>query len=270
MLGANLLISDLAGLNKMIAICDDYGIDIITTGGVLGFLMEARERGMIDLDFLDGIDLDWGKIDASIEMIHKIARKDGVGKLASQGVKALAEHIGQGSEEFAIHVKGHELAAWNVNARAERMMITYATANRGACHLNSSSFSRQNQSALQDSLGACSFVGSWDKDYIAYRNFVEVITGVEQTDEEFDQIGERIFNLEKMFNYREGFSRQDDRLPERFFKDAHTYGKGKDILASHDDFNRWIESYYNERAWDSETSKPMNEKLKQLGLDFTL
>jgi aldehyde:ferredoxin oxidoreductase len=270
MLGANLLISDLAGLNKMIAICDDYGIDIITTGGVLGFLMEAREKGMIDLTFLDGIDLTWGNIDASIEMIHKIARRQGIGKIASMGVKALAQKIGKGSEEFAIHVKGHELAAWNVNVNAERMMITYATANRGACHLNSSSFSRQNNSAIQDSLGACSFAGGWYKNDISYRKFIEAITGEEHTDEEFNQIGERVFNLEKMFNYREGFTRADDKLPERFFKDAHTYGKGKDVLASHADFDKWVEKYYTERGWDLQTSMPKSEKLTQLGLEFTL
>lgn len=269
MLGANLLISDLAGLNKMIAICDDYGIDIITTGGVLGFLMEAREKGLIGLDFLDGIDLTWGNIDACIAMIHKIVRKEGIGELASVGVKALSEKIGKGSEEFAIHVKGHELAAWNVNPNPERMMVTYATANRGACHLNSSNPGRQNSSALQDSLGACSFAGGWYRDDISYRNFIEAITGVEQSDEEFDRTGERIFNIEKMFNMREGFTREDDRIPERFFKDAHTYGKGEGVLASHDDFNGWMEKYYTERGWDTATSRPTHEKLTLLGLEYT-
>lgn len=270
MLGANLLISDLAGLNKMIAICDDYGIDIISTGGVLGFLMEAREKGMINQQFLDGIDLTWGNIDACIEMIHKIGRKEGIGKLASRGVKALSQHIGQGSEEFAIHVKGHELAAWNVHPNSERMMITYATSNRGACHLNSSGFARQNSAALQDSLGACSFASSWYKDEVSYRHFIEAITGVEQTQEEFDSIGDRIFNLEKMFNVREGFTRADDNIPERFFKDAHTYGIGQGVLATHDDFTKWMDAYYADRGWDLATSKPTVEKLTQLGLEFTL
>ncbi|PKP31625.1 MAG: aldehyde:ferredoxin oxidoreductase [Bacteroidetes bacterium HGW-Bacteroidetes-17] len=270
MLGANLLISDLEGLNKMIYICDDYGIDIISTGGVLGFLMECREKGLIDLDFLDGVDLTWGNVDASIEMIHKIVKRDGVGKWAAMGVKALAKRIGQGSEEFAIHVKGHELAAWNVNTNASSMMITYGTANRGACHLNSSNPVRQNTNALRDSLGACSFAGSWYKGDISYRNFIEAITGAEQSDDEFNLIGERIFNLEKMFNLREGFDDKDDHLPERFFKDAHTYGKGEGKLATHEDFTKWIEAYYAERGWDVKTSKPKTEKLSQLGLDFTL
>lgn len=269
MLGANLLISDLAGLNKLITICDDYGIDIITAGNVLGFLMEAREQNMIDLDFLDGIDLKWGSVDASEQMLHKIVKKEGIGKIASEGVKALAENIGKGSEHFAIHVKGHELAAWNVNTRAESMMITYATANRGACHMNSASPDRQNYNAMKDSLGACSFADSWYQGDLSYRHFIEAITGTEQTDEEFARIGERIFNLEKMFNYREGFDREDDKLPERFFKDPHSYGKGEGKLATHADFKKWIEDYYKARNWDIKTSRPKLEKLEELGLEFT-
>lgn len=270
MLGANLLISDLAGLNKLITICDDYGIDIITAGNVLGFLMEARERELIDIDFLDGIDLKWGSVDASMQMIHKIVRKEGIGKVAARGVKALSELIGKGSDEFAIHVKGHELAAWNVNPNPSRMMITYATANRGACHMNGGNPGRQDYSAMQDSLGACSFASSFYKDEISYRNFIEAITGVEQSDEEFFRIGERIFTLEKMFNYREGFTRKDDRVPERFFKDAHTYGKGEGVLASHADFEGWLEKYYTDRGWDAKTGAPLKEKLQQLGLEFTI
>lgn len=270
MLGANLLISDLEGLNKLITVCDDYGIDIISAGNVIGFLMEAREKGMIDLNFLDGIDLKWGDVDSSMQMIHKIVRQEGIGKLAAMGVKALAEKIGQGSENFAIHVKGHELAAWNVNPNPQRMMITYATANRGACHLNSGSPTGQNRMAFLDSLGACSFASSFYKDEISYRNFLQAITGVDYSDEEFDMIGERIYNLERMFNVREGFNKSDDIIPERFFTDAHTYGKGKDVLATHSEYEQWLGDYYAERGWDINTGTPGTDKLKQLGLEFTL
>ncbi|HLN53310.1 MAG TPA: aldehyde ferredoxin oxidoreductase family protein [Lentimicrobium sp.] len=270
MLGANLLISDLEGLNKLITVCDDYGIDIITAGNVIGFLMEAREKGMIDLEFLDGIDLKWGDVDASIQLIHKIVRLEGIGKLASKGVKVLAETIGKGSDEFAIHVKGHELAAWNVNPNPERMMITYATANRGACHLNGSNPEWQNAMAFLDSLGACSFASSFYKDEISYKNFLNAITGIDYTDEEFDRIGERIYNLERMFNAREGFTRRDDKIPERFFKDAHTYGKGEGVLATHADYEEWLLKYYSERGWEPETGHPDYAKLKELGLEFTI
>ncbi|MCK7473952.1 MAG: aldehyde ferredoxin oxidoreductase C-terminal domain-containing protein [Rhodopseudomonas palustris] len=123
MFGANLLISDLAGLQKLVAVGDDYGIDIISAGNAIGFLMEAYEKKLITKEYLDGIDLTWGNVDASLEMLHKMCRRDKIGDLACQGVKALANDIGQGSEKFAIHVKGHELAAWNVPVNSEYWSI---------------------------------------------------------------------------------------------------------------------------------------------------
>lgn len=113
MLGSNLMISDMPGLLKAITTIDDLGLDQISTGNVIGFLMEAYERGLINRSFLDGIDLKWGSVDATLAMIEKIAAKEGVGALAAEGVRALSWHIGKGSEKFAIQVKGLELAAHN-------------------------------------------------------------------------------------------------------------------------------------------------------------
>ncbi len=267
MLGANLFISDLAGLNKLISLCDDYGIDIISTGNTIGFLMEAYEKKYIDKDFLDGIDLTWGNIDASIEMVHKIAKKEGIGILAGKGVKALSEKIGKDSEKFAIHVKGHELAAWNVQAR-ESMGVSYATANRGACHMNGGTPDRQNGAALRDSLGACSFASSWYKGDIAYNKFLSAITGVEISEKDIKKAGERIFNLEKMINYREGFDFRDDVLPDRFFEDKLTEGPKKGAVLSREKFKKTMEKYYEERNWDKKTSRPKNQKLKELSLEY--
>ena len=84
---------------------------------------------------MDGIDLKWGNVNSALKMINKIIKREGIGELASQGVKSLAEGIGKGSKKFAIHVKGQELAAWNVHADPPRN-ICYATVNRRACHLN--------------------------------------------------------------------------------------------------------------------------------------
>ena len=156
MLGSNLLISDMAGMLKAIYNVDDLGLDQISTGNVIGFLMEAYEKGMIDRKFLDGIDLKWGSVDATLAMIDKIASRDGVGDLASKGVKALSRQIGQGSEKFAIHVKGHELAAHNIQANPPRGLC-YVTANRGACHLNGDNIAMQNTRAMLDSTGMCFF-----------------------------------------------------------------------------------------------------------------
>ncbi len=267
MLGANLFISDLAGLNKLIWLCDDYGIDIISTGNAIGFLMEAYEKNLIDKKFLDGIDLTWGNIDASIELIHKIANKEGIGILAGKGVKALSEKIGKDSHKFAIHVKGHELAAWNVQAR-ESMGVSYATANRGACHMNGGTPGRQNGAALRDSLGACSFAASWYKGDISYAQFLSAIMGIDISEKDIDKAGERIFTLEKMINYREGFDINDDVLPDRFFEDKLTVGPKKGSVLNRAGFKKTMDKYYDERSWDKMTSRPTNEKLEDLNLNY--
>lgn len=266
MLGANLLIDDLNGLNKMIEIADDYGVDIITLGNVIGFLMECYEKQLIDLSFLDGIDLRWGKVDPAIRMIHKIGKREGIGIAASKGVKHLATLIGKGSEDFAIHVKGHELAAWNVQGYAKSYGVSYTTANRGACHMTGGEISGQNNSTLRDSLGSCSFASSFYRDELHYRHFLKALTGITLSEEEFAKTGERIFNLERHLNCREGFSSADDVLPERFFKDAYTLGPQKDVILDRKEFKDIMLDYYRNRGWDTETGIPTEQKLKELGI----
>jgi aldehyde:ferredoxin oxidoreductase len=267
MLGANLMIDNLEGLAKLIYVADDYGMDIISAGNTIGFLMECYNKELIDIEFLDGIDLQWGSVDASLEMLHKIGSMEGVGKLAAQGVKPLSDKIGQGSSNFAIQVKGHELAAWNVPAFEDNGM-SYVTANRGACHLNGGKMSEQDDIVLMDSLGACAFAAGWYKDDLHYRHFLTAITGQEWTEEEFNKAGERIYNLEKMMNYREGFDKNDDILPERFYTNKFTVGPKKGAVVNRDEFAEILESYYSDRGWNIDTSRPTNKKLKELGLDY--
>ncbi|GLI52932.1 aldehyde ferredoxin oxidoreductase family protein [Thermodesulfovibrio yellowstonii] len=266
MLGSNLLISDMAGLLKIIYNVDDLGLDAISTGAVIGFLMEAYEKGMIDRKFLDGIDLKWGSVDATLAIVEKIAYRDGVGDIASKGVKALSQKIGQGSEKFAIHVKGLELAAHNIQANPPRALC-YATSNRGGCHLNGDSVEAQNFRAMIDSTGVCLFPAldnSYEEPIIS---ILSSITGIEYDKAEFLKAGERVFNLEKLFNYREGFRREDDWLPDRFFEDAFTIGPKKGAVLDRAKFRDMLTQYYKERGWDTETTEPTEAKLKKLGLD---
>jgi aldehyde:ferredoxin oxidoreductase len=270
MLGANLLISDLAGLNRAIFIADDYGIDIISAGNAIGFLMEAYEKKLIDKTFLEDIDLTWGNVDAVLEMLHLMGQMKGIGKLASQGVKYLSELIGKESSKFAIHVKGHELAAWNVQVAASWFGISYATCNRGACHMHGGTTDAQDQSAIRDSIGACSFADDWYKDELSYDHFIMAITGIERTPEEFWKAGERIINMERIFNHREGFTRADDQIPERFFLDVPTIGPAKGITVNRNEFKKMLDDYYNNRGWSLTEASPLPGKLKELGLDFVL
>ena len=266
MLGSNLLISDMAGMLKAIYNLDDLGLDHISTGNVIGFLMEAYEKGMIDQKFLDGIDLKWGSVDATLAMIDKIASRNGVGDLASKGVKDLSRQIGKGSERFAIHVKGHELAAHNIQANPPRALC-YVTANRGACHLNGNDAAIQNTRAMQDSTGLCYFAALETALDEPILDLLSAITGREYDKTGFMKTGERVFNLEKMFNYREGFRREDDRLPDRFFEDAFTIGPKKGSVLDRAKFDAMLTQYYKDRGWDSETTKPGESKLRELGLD---
>ena len=266
MLGSNLLISDMPGLLRAIYNIDDVGLDQISTGNVIGFLMEAYEKGLIDRKFLDGIDLKWGSVDATLAIIEKIAARDGVGDLAARGVKALSRQIGQGSEKFAIHAKGLELAAHNIQANPPRG-LSYATAERGACHLNGDNIETQNKRAMLDSIGMCLFPTFEPALEEPILSLLSAITGREYDKAEFSKTGERVFNLEKIFNYREGFRREDDRLPDRFFEDAFTVGPKKGSVLDRGQFNAMLTLYYKDRGWDPETTKPGDLKMKELGLD---
>lgn len=268
MLGTNLLISDLNGLQKLIYDGDDYGIDIISAGNVIGFLMECYEKGLIDRDFLDGIDLRWGNVDATLEILRKISYREGVGEKACMGVRYLAEMIGKGSGNFAIHVKGHELAAWNVHRNPGSYGITYTMSNRGACHLSGGSKTAQDSMALRDSLGTCSFASSWFRNDLHYRHFMSAITGIEWSEEEFMAAGERIYNLEKLFNYREGFRREDDVLPERFFTEPYTVGSAKGAVVNRESFTGIQNKFYDDRGWDRDTTRPLQETIDRLGLSY--
>lgn len=275
MFGANLLISDFGGLMKAIYDGDDLGMDIISAGNVIGFLMEAYEKGYMTRADLDGIDLSWGNVDGVLAMIDKIARRDGIGDLAAKGVKAVSRQIGRGSETFAIHVKGLELAAHNVHANPPRALC-YATANRGACHLSGDNAAHQNFVAAVDSLGLCLFASDhnkWMLPGISKRKMTDMltaITGIEWDADKFMETGERVFTLEKMFNLREGFTREDDLLPERFFADAFTAGPKKGAMLDKKEFNALMDQFYLERGWDPITTRPSDEKLRQLDLGFTV
>ena len=273
--GANLMISDFNGMMKAIYDGDDLGMDIISAGNVIGFLMEAYEKDLITKSNLDGLDLTWGNADAVIKMIHKIAYREGVGDLAAQGVKAVSKKIGQGSKAFAIHVKGMELAAYNIYANPPRALC-YAVANRGACHLSGDNIENQNLMAALDSLGFCFFASDFNarimpgvsKSLMA--ELLTAITGLDWDSDRFLEAGERVFTLEKMFNFREGFRREDDRLPDRFFAEPFTTGGEKGALLDREEFTTMMDEYYTERRWDPETTRPSDEKLEMLGLGFTV
>lgn len=266
MLGPNLLIADLPGVLRSIYLTDDFGVDAISAGNVIGFLMEAYDKRMIDRRFADGLDLAWGNIDTVHQLLRKIVYREGIGEEASKGVRHLASLIGQDSHKFAIHSKGQEFAAWNCHPRPSRA-LGYATANRGACHLSGENVEEQHARALNDSTGVCLFVqGGYGKN--AVPDALRAVTGFDWTAEEYRIAGERIFNLEKCFNYREGFRRVDDHVPDRFFEEPFTTGPKRGAVIDRDKFERMQTDFYERRDWDPETTRPSSAKLSSLGLGF--
>ena len=291
LLGSNCLIDNLEALCFANELCNRFGLDTMSTGGVIGFAMEAYEKGLIDREDTDGIELRWGNAEALIKMIKMIALKKGIGKLLGKGVKRAAEEIGKNSIEFAMHVKGLEPAATDprgYNAGS----ISFATASRGACHVSglSHSFERvlkspemgipepvdrfqvegkgiltaktQNLMGMLDSLKLCKFLlfgGITITNMVKWYNDV---TGREMTIDNFIKIGERIFNLKRLYNVRLGISRKDDTLPFRFLTCKRT---GKGLTSNLPPFGQMLSEYYEYRGW-SEEGIPTQEKLRELGL----
>jgi len=268
MFGANLMISDFSGMMKPIYMGDDLGIDIISAGNVIGFLMEAYEKGLIDKNTMGGIDLRWGNVDAAIEMLKNISYRKGIGSISADGLKAIAEKIGESTETYAIHVKGHTLAAWNVHVDPG-MGISYVTSNRGACHLNGRTAEGQNRTALIDSLGVCLFARrGFGEDGL--RKLLNAVSGFNWSKEMYELAGERVFNLEKLFNLREGFDKEDDRLPERFYEEPLTKGEHKGSILKRSEFAKRLEKYYVKRGWNPDTSIPESGSLEKLGLNLKI
>lgn len=290
LLGSNLLIDDLPAIAKANELCNRFGLDTISTGGVIGFAMEAYQRGLISKKDTGGIELDWGNQKAVFSMIEMIAARKGFGAVLAEGVKAAAEQIGGIAAEFAIHVKGLEPPAHDPRAKMT-VALGYATSNRGACHLQAFShdfeegayipdlgseqlidrftpegkaenvYLMQNLMSMFDSLTCCKFVLFGGMTVEPLTQFLNYVTGWDLSADEFLRTGERIFTLKRMYNTRLGVSRKDDTLPLRML--THKRGGGTNALPP---LGMMLNEYYRYRGWD-EFGIPKSEKLKELGID---
>lgn len=280
MLGANCGIDNLGAIAHANLLCDQLGIDTISTGGVIGFVMECYERGILTRKEVDGLDLRFGNAEAMIELVRKIGLREGIGDLLADGVKRVAERIGKGSERFAVHVKGAELPAWEARGARGRGLM-YALSECGGFHTKGwvggveppdksavdkvEGFIRsQSRNALLDSIGLCQFILVRSKEQV---NLLNLITGWELTLPEYFQTGERIHNLTRAFNVREGFSRKEDRLPPRIMNEPTPKGEaaGCKAFISEEDFEKCLDEYYHLREWDK-NGKPTYKTLVRLGL----
>lgn len=267
MLGSNCGQSDERVIPRLSEACNELGIDVISTGNILGFLMDAKERGLLPEAFCDGIDLRWDNPHAMLKAIEKIGRREGLGDILAQGLGFVAKELGSGVEKFAFESKGLEFPGWNPKGYWP-IAISYMTSNRGACHLSGDSMERQNQQAVKDAVGSCFFV-RYITSYKILAELVSAVVGSEYDEKGIYEVGDRIYNLEKSFNYREGFRRADDsRLPEALCTEHMKARKGGRTILEKAKFERMLTSYYNKRGWNPRTSQPERKTIERLGLGF--
>lgn len=283
-------------------LCNEYGIDTISAGALIAFAMECYENGILSKEDVAGMDLSWGNPDALPELVRMISFREGIGDLLAEGVKVASEKIGKGSEEFAIHGKGLEAPAHDPRS-GKALAVTYGTASRGLCHIHPLegmaydsgkidwgmtehgipdpiSVERwdekgkgqivkvlQDGLVLPDILNTCKFFMYAGITLANLADLLSASTGWDIKARDLLEVGERVLNLQRLFNMREGLSRKDDILPERI-KQKPAFGfYEKEHLCAIKDFEGMLEEYYEARKWDIETGMPSKEKLKELGLE---
>jgi aldehyde:ferredoxin oxidoreductase len=277
----------LAHLNEL---CDTLGMDTISAGVVVGWAMEAAERGLLTSFDLGGLDVGFHDPACAPELLRRIANREGVGDLLAEGVARASSIVGGGSEEFAIHVKGLEPPAYDVRG-LKTLALGFAVSPRGADHLKSGGylvdlngsfgpfedvdrFSSEGRGemvryledlfVMYDCLGVCKFSRKlYEVSDLA--DAVRLVTGRQLTDEEMFQVGERVTAVRRLFNCREGFTRADDTLPWRVMNEPVKEGPSKGHVVTDEELQHMLDDYYSVRGWDAE-GRPTEAKLEELGI----
>jgi aldehyde:ferredoxin oxidoreductase len=285
-LGAQCGVSDFNAILSANLLCDEYGMDTISTGNIIGFAMELYERGMITQEDTGELRLTFGSPEAVLEAIELIAKRKKIGEVLARGFRGILAEI-PGSERYMMQVKGMPFAAYDPRG-FYGMGLTYGTSSRGACHnvggwsiraeLLSGEYDRfalkgkgrliksiQDTRAYIDSLGICTVVrralGFTDKPNPTILNLV---TGLDFTDKLMD-IGERIYNLERLILTREGIRRKDDMLPPRIMNEKLPEGPAKGHALTKEMYEVELDEYYEARGWDEE-GLPAHKKIENLCL----
>jgi len=281
-LGPDCGVDDLEAITKANYLCNEYGLDTIGLGATVACAMDLFEHGMITAEDTGGIALNFGNARGMVEMVRKAALGEGFGNKLAMGSYRLAESCGH--PEYSMSVKKQEMPAYDPRA-LQGMGLTYATSNRGGCHVRGYMTAVeilgnpvkldnlvtegkpqwdivfQDLTAAIDSSGMCLFsTFGLGGDDIA--ELLSAATGVVYTPEELLKAGERIWNLERLYNLKAGFSAKDDTLPPRMLKDPIASGPAKGHVNRLDVM---LPEYYALRGWDT-AGVPTQEKLEALGL----
>ncbi len=276
-LGPECGIYDLEAIADANYLCNRLGLDTMSAGVTIGCAMEMTRRGVVDAG------VKFGDAPSMLDAIRDIAYRRGQGDALAEGSRRFAEKYG--TPEFAMQVKGMELPAYEPRAMGVQG-LSFATSNRGGCHLRGNMLGpeilgvpkivdhsgatgtvglliyHQHVSAAFDSVGVCKFAGFAVSDELIAR-MMTAVTGQEFVPQNLHAAGERIWNLERLYNLREGFTNKDDTLPIRLMEEPLKSGAAKGRVVN---LAPQLEEYYRYRSWDS-NGIPKKEKLKQLGLE---
>jgi len=302
-LGSLCGVGDLAAVAEASQWVNRYVLDGISTGVSIAFAMECFENGILTLADTDGIELTWGNADAMLAMIHKIAKREGLGDILADGVKRAAARIGKGSEKFALHVKGQELPMHEPRGKVS-LALAYSVSPTGADHMESihdpafeglgvvdnglseigllepldrrdlgpkkvrAFYYAQALWDLYNSVGMCDFVGvpigSLKLSQLC--NYVNAATGWDMTLWELLKVGERANTMSRLFNLREGMGEATDMLPDRMFQPLEN-GKLQGIGLSREEFLDARATYYQMVGW-GDHGVPTKAKLAELDLQW--
>lgn len=286
----------LCGVDRLDAIieaiyqCNHYGIDGISSGVIVAFAMDLYENGIITKKDTDGLDLSFGNHEALVETIKRMgSRKGWLGDVLAEGSMRAAEKIGKGAEKYANHIKGMELPGYDLRT-LKTAALGFSVSYRGACHLRSGAYSPDVKGKVDrfkiekgrgkivmdgedlynvvDSLILCKFSrGVMYEGLKDMAKYYTLATGFEMTPEELIKAGERINNLARVINIREGKgTREYDTLPWKIMNvPVPDEGVAKGAVVNQKEFDIGLDDYYSVRGWTKE-GIPTPEKLKELGL----
>ena len=276
-------VSDADAVIAASARCDELGLDTISTGGTIAWAMECVERGLIDAPWLR-----FGDPDALLRAIEEIGAREGLGKLLSLGSRAASQEVGLGSEAFAAHVKGLELPGYEPRT-LQAMALGLAVNARGADHNRSGAYEAdlsgtydrlaggephvagaietENRAAVMDSLILCKFLrGVFQDPFTEWAKLLEMVTGWDVDADELATTARRIVLAKRLFNLREGWTREEDWLPDRFLSESLELESGRSATLTASRLEAMIGSYYRGRGLE-ETGVPTAGTVSELSLD---
>src|SRR5271157_1481311 len=288
-LGPNCGVDKLDAIIKAGDLCNYYGLDATSTGVTVSFVMDCHEKGILSHEELGGIDAHFGNAVALLQLIEKIGKREGIGEVLGDGVKAAATKIGKGSDKLAQNIKGLEVTGYDLRC-LKTAALGFAVSFRGADHNRSGAYAfdisgkvdrfkaekgrgklvkdSEDIYSLIDSLIICKNArGTLYKELPDMAKLYTLVTGYEMTPQELSLAGERINNLARLINIREGFSRKDDTLPWKVMNQPITDdGPGKGSVVTQEELDLLLDDYYLARGWTLD-GVPTKDILTKLGLD---